>query len=580
MYKIWNVKKPDIDLQKKLSNDLGISPLLSQLLINRGATNPSIAERFLSCNLSDLHNPFLFKGMDKAVVRIKKALEKKEKIVIWGDYDVDGLTAVALLKTVLIELGGHVEHYIPNRIEEGYGLNLQGAQTIVEDNTVLVITVDCGVNSNKEVEFLNNSGIDVIITDHHQPLNKTLPPAFSIINPLQDGCNYPFKYLAGVGIAFKLAQAVTGLDLFQHLDFVVLGTISDIVPMKDENRIFVKHGLNKLTDTKKIGLLKLIEKLGLKGKQITAMHVGFLFGPRLNATGRMGSAENSLKLLMSDSAFDAECLAGQLNDDNRLRQQLEAKTLQEALDKIEKEINFKQHRIIVLFKDDWHPGVTGIVASRIVERFYRPAILLSSKDGDMLKGSGRSIDNFHLFNALASCEDFLDHFGGHSKACGLSIKRKEVGNFIEAINKYAFKTMIPEFLVPSINIDAEIPLSLLNKTLIDQILSLGPFGPENPKPVFVTRAVELKARPEIVGKNTIKMWVTDTDVTFQALGFKMAEAISVNEIAPLINIVYTVAINEWQGTSSIELNLKDIKDYSTSNEDKTNACLSAGIDII
>lgn len=560
MPKTWNVKNPDIALQKKISLQLSIPPLLAQLLINRGITNPDEAAKFLDCRLSGLEDPFLLKSMDKAVARIKYALAKKEKITIWGDYDVDGLTAIALLKTVLIKSGGRVAHYIPHRIEEGYGLNLKGAQIITRDKTGLVITVDCGINSNREIEFLNKSGIDTIITDHHQPLDKNLPPAFCIINPLQAGCKYPFKYLAGVGLALKLSQAVTGLNLFEHLDLVALGTVSDIVPMTGENRILVKHGLTQLSATNKVGLFRLLDKVGLEDKEITTMHAGYLLGPRLNATGRIGSAEDSLRLLMVDSACDAEHLVSQLNDNNRLRQQLEAKTMQEALAKIDKEINFKQHRVIVLHQDNWHPGVIGIVASRIVERFYRPAILLSQTEDNLLKGSGRSVDTFHLFDALAKCGGLLEKFGGHSKACGLSVRRENIDDFKRAINNYAMDALPPEALAPELSIDAEIPLSLLNEKLVAQIETLSPFGYQNPRPVFTTRAASLKARPQLVGKNTIKIWVSDGDITCEAVGFKMADAFCVDEIAPVIDIVYTVALNDWQGESSIELHLKDMRE--------------------
>jgi len=565
MQKTWNVKKPDIDLQKKLSLELGISTLLAQLLINRKIKTSEEAEKFLACRLSDLHDPFLFKGMRKAVSRIRKAVEDREKIVIWGDYDVDGLTAVALLKTVLTDLGAAVEHYIPHRTEEGYGLNIEGIERICKvgannHSPLLIITVDCGICSKKEVEFLKEKGIDIIITDHHQPMGEYVPDAFSVINPLQKGCDYPFKYLAGVGIAFKLAQAITGKDLFEHIDLVALGTISDIVPMRDENRIFVRHGLAQLTKTKKAGLIKLLAKVGIKDKNVTTMHAGFLLGPRLNATGRIGSSESSLKLLMTESEVEAVELAERLNDDNKLRQQLEAKTLSEALAKIEKEINFKEHKVIVLHKNDWHPGVIGIVASRIVERFYRPAILLSSQSDGLLKGSGRSIDNFHLFNALVKCKALLHEFGGHSKACGLSMDPASIDDFRDAINVYADEMVSIDAFTPALEIDAEIPLSMLNNGLLDQISLLGPFGQQNPRPVFATKAVGIKTKPKICARNTLKMWVSDGDITCEAVGFKMAEAFALDCVPELIDIVYTAAINEWKGTTSIELNLKDLRE--------------------
>jgi single-stranded-DNA-specific exonuclease len=559
MQKNWNVKKPDIGLQKEISRQLDIHPLLAQLLINRGILTAQAAARFLACDTNGLYDPFLLKDMPEAVSRIRKAIKKNQRITVWGDYDVDGLTAVALLKSVLMSMGGRVEHYIPHRIDEGYGLNLDGVRKISKDKAGLLITVDCGINSNREIEFLNKQGIDAIITDHHQPINDNLPPAFCIINPLQAGCGYPFKYLAGCGLAFKLSQALTGEDLFEHLDLAALGTVSDIVPMTDENRIIVKHGLAGLSKTGKVGLVKLIEKTGLSDKDITTMHAAFMLGPRLNATGRMGSSEDSLKLLLTDSSDEAGALASRLNENNRLRQQIEAKILQEALDKIDKEVNFKHHRVIVLYKDDWHPGVTGIVASRIVERFYRPAILLSSTQDGLAKGSGRSIDNFHLFDALANCESFLERFGGHSKACGLSLDAGRIDDFRRAINEYAFAVIDTERLMPDIEIDAQIPISLLSEGLITQMQALSPFGPQNTKPVFATKAVSLKGRPQVLGRNTLKMWVSDGDITCEAVGFNMADAMAGDDIPSVIDIVYTAGLNEWQGESTIELHLKDLR---------------------
>jgi len=560
MQKTWNVKKTDIALQKKLSQELGISTLLAQLLINRDVSSPDSARAFLRCALIDLHDAFLMKGVKEAVIRIEEAVEKKEKIVVWGDYDVDGLTSVALLKRVLAAKGANVSHYIPHRVQDGYGMSLQAAEKISEAKAELVITVDCGINSRKEVEFLKFHNIDVIITDHHQPPADGLPAARAVINPLQKECPYPFKYLAGVGVVFKLCQALTGSDLYEHLDLVALGTISDVVPMYGENRILTKHGLIALSNTTKTGLLRLMEKSGIKDKELTTMHAAFMLGPRLNASGRMGSCENSLEILMTDFDKEAVLLAQKLCDDNRARQQLEAKILSEALAKIDKEVNFKKHRVIILHSDNWHPGVIGIVASRITERFFRPTILFSSKEGRMAKGSGRSIDNFHLFQALSSCSEFLSEFGGHKKACGLSMKLDDIDNFRDAINAYAQDSVSPEAFIPDIKIDAEIPLSFLNEEFIKQIENLGPFGQGNPKPVFVSTGISIKSAPRIVGKNTLKMWVSDANITCSAVGFKMADMFTPGWEHGLVDIVYTPALNQWHGTSSIELYLKDLRE--------------------
>ncbi len=560
MQKIWAVKKPDVSLIAGISKGLNIPTLLSCLLINRGISDIEEAAKFLACSLDDLHSPFLLKGLDISVARIKQAALIKQKVAIWGDYDADGLTATALLRDVLVKAGLEVTCYIPHRIDDGYGLNIQGLEKIKKLGIGLLITVDCGISSFKEIEFLNESGIDTIVVDHHRPLSPgPLPKAFSIINPLQEGCGYPFKHLAGVGLAFKLSQAITGLSLFEHLDLVALGTVSDIVPMRGENRILTRHGLKVLSRSNKIGLIKLLENAGIENKRLSTMHAGFILGPRLNATGRMSSALNSFRLLTSESEIEAELLAGRLSEDNRLRRQLESQTLKEALAKIDIEVNFKDHRIIVLYKQDWHPGVMGIVASRLVERFYRPTILLTCGRQQTAVGSGRSVDHFHLFDALSGCSGLLERFGGHSKACGMSIKKERIEDFKDAINDYA-RHALPQVFSPVLNIDAHIPLSLLKEDLIKRMEDLSPFGCENPKPVFITQAVAVKTRPRIVGKNTLKVWVSDSDITCEAVGFKMGEELHPDSLGKIIDIVYTPALNDWQGDLRIELHLKDIRD--------------------
>ncbi|MBI4846295.1 MAG: single-stranded-DNA-specific exonuclease RecJ, partial [Candidatus Omnitrophica bacterium] len=441
MQKLWNIQPAAPQKQKALAARLNISPVTAQILLNRGIKSAEEAQIYLQGTLKDCFDPFLMHGMRKAVLRIKKAVKQKEKIFVYGDYDVDGLTSCALLKYIFTALGADVHCYVPHRVEEGYGLNKQACTFLKQQHTGLVITVDCGITSYDEVEYLNSLGIDTIITDHHRAKEDKVPNAYSVINPLQKNCEYPFKDLAGVGIAYKLAQAVSGeaLDVNEHLDLVALGTISDVAKLAGENRILVKNGLEILSRTKKPGLRALIEVSGIKARQLEAFHVGFILGPRLNATGRMGSAEKALELLLTDNREQAVELAQVLHAENRQRQQEEGKTLKEALAMMEREINFKDHRSIVLHNEDWHPGVIGIVASRIAERYNRPTILISMKD-NVGKGSGRSVRNFHLFDTLSKCDHLLKEFGGHEKAAGLSIIEKNVDDFKRFFNEMAHKS--------------------------------------------------------------------------------------------------------------------------------------------
>ena len=398
MRKHWNIKNQDLINQRLLTEELSISPLIAQILINRSIRTPQDADIFLKPSLLSLHDPMLMKGMKEAVHRIKAAVRKKEKILVYGDYDVDGISAAALLVLTLRHIDGNVSAYIPNRLDDGYGLNENAVKMITKKGIELLITVDCGITAGPEIKALKESGISTIITDHHTP-EDDLPCADIILNPLQKTCPYPDKNLAGVGIAFKLASGLLGKDdnwLYQQLDLVCLGTVADVVPLIGENRILVKNGLDELTHTKKQGLNALIEQASLKGKDITSHYVGFILGPRINATGRLGSPQTSLDLLLTDDKDRAKELAKTLNDENKLRQKTEEVVLRQAMARVERDIDFTRHRVIVLDDSSWHKGVIGIVASRLVDKFYRPTVIISV-DGNEGRGSCRSIRNFNLF---------------------------------------------------------------------------------------------------------------------------------------------------------------------------------------
>ena len=551
-------------LQKDLSDTLGISPIIAQLLINRGLQNLDQARTFLRGDISELYDPFLMKGMSEAVSRIRKAIENKEKIFIHGDYDVDGVTAISLLMFTLRNFGIEPVYYIPDRLIEGYGLSIAGVKEAVRLGADLVVTVDCGISSHEEVSSLNAHNIDVIITDHHA-LPRILPSAYSIINPLQKDCAYPDKNLSGVSIAFKLCEALCSQfhtnDVWRHLDLVSLGTISDVAPLVGENRILVKEGLKLLKNGgSNEGIRALIEVSGLKKKDVGSFEIGFILGPRINAAGRIGSAEIAVELLLTQDKKQALALAKRLNEANRERQKIESSTLKDAMSKIDRDINFKEHKVIVLHGEDWHTGVIGIVASRISDRFYRPCILISTKDG-IGKGSGRSIEDFHLFDALMGCEDILKEYGGHRYACGLTILEKNLARFKKTINQIADGVLVSDDLIPRLDIDMEIPLSSLDYNIVGEVAGLGPFVEGNEQPVFCSKGLRLSRPARIIKGEHIKLWVTDGNKNFEAIGFGLARN---SDIEPFLNrfpqfdLAYTVSLNTWQGLNTIQLKIEDI----------------------
>ncbi len=564
--KRWNIKEPDLKLQRDLNEGLGLSPVVAQALINRGLRDVDSAKTFLTGDVSELYNPFLMEGMHEAVQRIKKAIENKEKIFIHGDYDVDGVTAVSILTFTLRRLGVEPYYYIPDRLTEGYGLSEGGIKEAIKINARLILTVDCGISSNEEVKTLNAHNINVIITDHHE-VPKVLPQAYSIINPLQEACAYPDKNLSGVGIAFKLCEALcsefNSKDFWKHLDLVSLGTISDVAPLIGENRILVKEGLKLLNnDASNKGIKALIEASGLKKrKEFGSFDLGFILGPRINAVGRLGSANIAVELLLTDDASKAEILAKRLNEANRERQKIEGSTLKEAISKVDRDINFKDHKVIVLDQEGWHPGVIGIVASRISDRFYRPTILISTKDG-VGRGSGRSIENFDLFEALMGCANVLKEFGGHKYACGLTILEKNLTQFKKTINEIANCVLTPEDLIPSVDIDAEIDLDSLDHGVVEDLARLEPFGERNPEPVFCSRNLTLAQPARILKSEHIKFQVRGGNKNFEAIGFglvKNSDAEVILRRYSKFDLVYTVSFNSWQGVDRIQLKIKDIK---------------------
>jgi len=556
-HKILRLATPHIHLQNQLSKELGISKILAQILVNRKVNSPAEAEKFLKAGINDLFSPQLFSDMPKAVALVKKAMENKEKVMVFGDYDVDGITSTVLVKNTLVALGLDVLHHIPHRIKEGYGLNKEIITFAKENKVKLMVTADCGTANHKEVEGLRQANIDVIVTDHHEPQGLNLPAASSLINPKLKHSGYPFRELAGVGVAYKFCQAISGSLLSEDLDLVTLGTIADSVPLNGENRIIAREGLLRLPDTKREGLRAIIDNAGIKNKKFNSTYVSFIIAPRLNASGRMASAELSLKLLMSQSYAEAQSLAKELEQFNRQRQKVEAKILEEAEEMINREMNFKEQKIIVIAKEDWHQGVLGIVASKLADRFYRPAIVISLNE-DLCKGSARSIKNFHLFDALMDCKEFLNSFGGHAHAAGLLITKDNIDDFRKSINKLAHDRLNLEDLLPSMDIDLELSLSDLNEEMVRELESLEPFGMANLEPLFYTRSLKLKGQVQSLSRETLKFWVTDGMATCQVIAFGMASLLDSLMQAGSFDLVYTPKIDSWRGDEALILEAKDI----------------------
>ncbi|MBF0504938.1 MAG: single-stranded-DNA-specific exonuclease RecJ [Candidatus Omnitrophica bacterium] len=558
MIKQWTIKPCNPQKQKDLSDALGIHPIIAQLLINRQIVTVDDAKMFLSSDISSLYDPFLLKDMDRAVTRIKQAQMRSEKILIYGDYDVDGVTSSALLRRLFNRLKIQAVNYIPHRMDEGYGLNDEVAEFAKSQNIHLLITVDCGINAFDPIEALNMAGIDVIVIDHHEPEGDRIPPALAVIDPKQGVCSYPFKNLSAVGLVAKLTQATLGFMPQEDLDLVAIGTVADVVVLLSENRVYVKNGLPCIEQTKKPGLKALLEVAKIAGKKMKPYYIGFILGPRLNAAGRMDSASVSLDLLLSENSEDAYALACSLEAHNQTRQKMQSTVVEEAISMIEADEILKAQDILVVHKQGWHKGVLGIVASRIVEKYYRPTVVISVQDG-MGTGSARSINGFHLHEALTSCAGVLENFGGHKRAAGLRLKDYNIDNFRQAINDFAHLSLPPEKLTPTLEIDIEIPLNAIDLNLVEIIASMEPHGEGNPAPVFCSRSVTVKSPPSLLGRDTIKFWVSDGVKTLSAVGFGMGSFKDKVKLGSKLDLAYSISIDDWNKAPAVQLMLKDIK---------------------
>ncbi|MBN2000062.1 single-stranded-DNA-specific exonuclease RecJ [candidate division KSB1 bacterium] len=549
---------------KRLSSELNVPPIISKILLSRGVNDLEGARKFFRAKISHLYDPFLMKDMTVAVERLRKAVLSSEKILIYGDYDVDGITSVSFLYLLLKELAVDVSYYIPDRQVEGYGLSDAGIEDAYGRGVSLIITTDCGITGHPEIEHANSLGIDVIISDHHEP-GLTLPKAVAVIDPKREDCLYPFKELAGVGVAYKLAQGLLSrmdIDvsiLEKYLDLVAIGTAADIVPLIDENRIFVKAGLERLNDSENLGLSTLIQTAGLGGCEIGTGQIVFIIAPRINAVGRMGDAKRAVELLTTDQPERALEIADILEKENHSRKNVDEQTFLEALNYVERIFDPQTTHSLVLHQEGWHTGVIGIVASRVVERYYRPTILISVENG-VGKGSARSIQDFDIYEAIKSLEYLLIAYGGHKYAAGLSIDEKNIPIFAEKFEHIVRERTQPDMLVPKLKIDAPIRLSQIDAKFIKLLKMFAPFGPQNMKPVFVSKGVQVLGSPTIVGRNHLKFKVKQDGRIFDAIGFNMGEMLY--RLVPgeaNLDIAYVVDENEYMGRKSIQLRAKDLR---------------------
>ncbi len=555
---------PDADIVRTLTDQTDLPPEIVRILINRQLVSHEQIKRFVDPDLSDLFDPFTLDGIGAAVERIIKALRDQERIMVYGDYDVDGITSAALIFLALNRLGADISYYLPNRLIEGYGLSKDGIQEAIKRKVNLIITVDCGITAIEEVEYARDRGIEVIITDHHEPGIK-LPNAVSIVNPKID-TDLPGQELAGVGVAFKLAQALyralgqNESELEEHLDLVAMGTTADIAPLIGENRILTKHGIRQIARTNKPGLKSLCFVSGLMGKEITSGQVVFILAPRINAVGRLGDPELAIRLLTTRDDVSATKIARKLDEENKLRKKLDETTLKQALELVKTECDPENDPVIVLAAEGWHQGVIGIVASRIVERYHVPTVLIAI-DGNEGKGSARSIPSFHLYNAIRECGDLLLRYGGHKYAAGLSIAKDQIPAFRKRFKKVSQEMLSKEDLTPTLLIDCYMDLDRLNDEFIMQLEEFAPFGPQNTRPVFMTGNVELAGTPYIVGRNHLKFRASKGNSrVFDCIGFNMGEmAREISAHGGTIDIAYVAERVWWNNAYQLQLRIKDIQ---------------------
>lgn len=548
----------DVNAKKveEIRNKYNVSELVATVISNKNFTTS--IDVFLSPTRNDFYDPFLMPDMEIAVERITKAIESKEKVIIYGDYDVDGITSITVLKSFLKDRGLDVGCYIPNRLDEGYGLNKMAIENIVKDGYTLMITVDCGISCIDEIDYANSLGIETIVTDHHEPAD-VLPKAIAIVDAKRKDNKYPYNQLAGVGVVFKVAQAISkkyGLEekeYLKYLDLVCVGTISDIVPLVDENRVISKLGLKLVAVTKNVGLRALIESIG--AKHVDSSLISFGIAPRINACGRLGYEQEALKLFFTENIVEAQEIVKELNRYNIERQQKEVKIYNESIEMIEN--GEKNSACIILGHKDWHHGVIGIVSSKVTEMYYKPSILIGFENGEG-KGSGRSIHGFDLHEALGKCQNHIDRFGGHSMAIGISVKENEFEAFKKDVEKYVEDSHI-EDLVPIIKIDKEINDNDIKIETVNELKILEPFGEANKMPIFMYKNLKIDSIRALSEGKHIKLTLRDKNIVIDAIGFNMGKLVNDYLLGDRIDVVGSLEINKFNGKENVQINLKDIR---------------------
>jgi single-stranded-DNA-specific exonuclease len=613
---LWTYKEFDEREVDRLAAGAGISRLLAKVFVSRGVSGPEGIEYvkdFLDIDTARLHDPFLMDGMDWAVARILRAVGSRESILVYGDYDVDGVVSTSILLDFLAALGADARYFIPDRMEDGYGITMSSAVKVKELAPSVVITVDCGITSVEEVKYLMESGIDVIVTDHHE-CKQELPQAVAVLNPHKPGCPYPFRELSGAGVAFKLIQAIcisvagekdrcsttaatsssfispttapcclstpaaasgsfsstvaemstgtpaVGADYFmKYIDLVALSTIADVVPLVGENRIIAALGLKAMKTTRNKGLDALTKVSGYGGKELSAYAVAFGIAPRVNAAGRLGSADRAVRLFTTDNLLLAEAIAKELNEENRLRQETENMILEQAVAYVEEHLDPSREKVLVVRGEGWHHGVIGIVASKITERYHRPCIIISIEEDGTGKSSARSIRNFDLFRALTACEDLLDRFGGHEMAAGLTIQGSRIDELRRRINEYADSVLADADMIPCLRIDAFVEHGDLTMESVQELDKMAPYGESNPKPGFGYKALRITDIRTMGAGRHLRLHLRDADVSYEAVGFNMGELSKRYRAGDIVDLAFSPDINEWNGTRRLQLVIKDIR---------------------
>jgi single-stranded-DNA-specific exonuclease len=572
MQKRWLIQNvPDAETVLRLSQDLNIHKNLASVLVSRGILNRADAEYFFRPQLAHLHDPFIMAGMHEAVSRLNHAIKSGEKVLIFGDYDVDGTTSVALVYSYLKQHYDQLDFYIPDRYAEGYGISTQGIDYASDNGITLIIALDCGIKAHEKINYAKNKGIDFIVCDHHLP-GDTLPNAI-ILDPKRNDCKYPYKELSGCGVGFKFMQAWTtsnNLDannLFQFIDFCAVSIAADIVPLTGENRVLAYHGIKKLNENPSLGLKTLLQ-VSKRNNEITITDLLFVIGPRINAAGRITNGKYAVELLISANEEKAMEFAAMINDNNIERRVLDKKITEEALTLIKANPNLEKSKTTVLYNADWHKGVIGIVASRVTEHYYRPTIMLTNSNGKAT-GSARSVKDFDIHAAIEQCADLLEQFGGHKYAAGLTIKTENIVSFSQRFEKIVSESITEDMLTPSIEIESEISLELLFEDMVGNLpkfyrilKQMAPFGPGNLNPTFVARNVMDAGYAKVLGETHLKCWIfqaSNPQLRIDAIGFGLAHFFPKIQNGKPFDIVFSIEENEWNGNVKLQLNIKDIK---------------------